>query len=449
MLAAAVVSASFVSLVDLGTVRQASAQVEANSKSVVITLPPSDELPGWLYSYTPSSIDHLQTQTLYSTALPRGQVTLQKDERLLWVAPKSGFTLPSADTFSKNRIRGVALFDAEIGVELSKQLARVPGLEYLCLNQCTFSTDAALSQLSQAQQLTRLDLAFAKSVSAKGLAGVLDSNVLSALNLRGVLLSAEHMTALYTAARLKHLQLDSPDQAKIDLSLLARGKQLTFLSLTALHISSLSKAGEFASLQQLLLHECSGVTDDWLRSLCSLPELRRLSVASIDAAGQEFVKGVAESKQLQCIEVRSCTNLNGGHLLSALCRRSIDEVLLEYLNLTDISLSDVEQLSKWSVRKVSFAHCTINHVVWDLVGKVTNMRTFDVSGLKLSESMVSTIVTLPNLEELGLSGSHVGERDLLRLAGMASLRTLRFGLFGLTVDMKRRILEVNPNLDIR
>lgn len=46
LLAAAVVSASFVSLVDLGTVRQASAQVEANSKSVVITLPPATSCPG-------------------------------------------------------------------------------------------------------------------------------------------------------------------------------------------------------------------------------------------------------------------------------------------------------------------------------------------------------------------------------------------------------------------
>lgn len=435
-------------------VASTTVQSAPESDSVtIIDLPDEESLPGYFYKFDFSLLYNVSCPPFFSSeALPRQRVSLASSERLLW-RPKSGKGPNGINTniLKTLQVRGIALFGVSIDARLMLQLAEVGNIEYLCLNNCEFAQDA-FTPNEQLARLLRIDMNNAKGLTPEVLlAGLLAPRV-ACIDIRGVNVTAEHMAALYDSSRLEALAIGPHTQqdVTVDLAKLFSGKQLRQVLCKHVELGYGALTDRLASLTDIRLDSCTGVTDGLLDDLLKAPLLSSLSLTKLDAVSKGLAQSILKKHTLREVHIDSCAAFEPDRLLSGVHNTSIESLSLRNYDLKSWVYRKADEQRSPVLRSLSVIGCELGDSAWSFVGTCTGLKELDISQTMLTASAVIAIEKLSQLEAITLEHTIATEKQLVSIASIPSLRRMRFEMLTSRIsdDVKHRLTRVNEHLVI-
>jgi Leucine-rich repeat (LRR) protein len=258
----------------------------------------------------------------------------------------------------------LALYDAAVDdTMLERWPGSMPGLQRLTLRNAPAVTDRGIAAVAVAERLTHLVL-IDLQINGRALPPLAAAAALAVLDLRMCSsIQSSDLSALAKAPKLKELKLGGygiDDAAMEIVATLPHLENLTVedASVGPDGLACLVQNREAAErFHALALARCAGVSDESLRHLASMPNLRRLTLRDVPVTG-EFLRELPQRGQLELLslnqtyltddafeaiaECRKLTRLElSGNFLTA---KAIEQIAalseLRYLNLTECGLSD-------------------------------------------------------------------------------------------------------------
>jgi len=272
--------------------------------------------------------------------------------------------------------------EPQLGNAALATVAELTGLEGLCLSNVTYSneggriTDEGLRHLGKLTSLKELTLV-APKVRGPGLAYLAKLPSLRNLTLAGENFGDAQMEYLQDIHSLKKLTLrwvPVTDAGMKYLGNLTNLEELRFKRFGVQHITEKGLA-HISNLTKLTHLEGINVSDKGLNHLNKMTKLKKLSLHMSPVSNEtEVLKSL---KKFQ---------------------------FLEYLYLkpaTDKGIAHVAQL--------------------------TELRSLDIGGNKLTDAGLSQLAKIKSLEELDLQGEHITDAGMGHIGELTNLKSLRFG----------------------
>lgn len=314
---------------------------------------------------------------------------------LAQVAPKK--TAAQLEAERVLRAFNCALHNEESKFQLKRgervQVATGGLIDHVAFPENTKDADLArlLPSVAKLPALKSLDLGACKDVTEKGL------------------------KSLKVLPKLEVLLLDGSPVNGQGLKELAAVKGLRWLDIsgTQLNDGDMRELGNITSLSSLVVRGMPRLTANGIKIINNLNKIRYLDI-TIEKAPDEMAAALSQAKVLSALKVAPITNSEAVHLGK-----------MEGLDTLDLSNED--QRFGFNDRKnpvqANFFNSLSDAGLDKLVGCL-NLRSLDLSYVRLSGSSLGEFTKMKRLEELYLRGSAWSNAGVTKLATMPTLRVI-------------------------
>ena len=272
-------------------------------------------------------------------------------------------------------------------------IAAMPTLEKLTLRRATFMDDNGLAELTKAPKLRYLTLLYC-NFSDEGLKAVATMKDLRLLDIRGnIRITDAGVASLQPLTAMKALRLRNPLLTDAAFDALAEMKGLRVLSVedsASVTDAGVAKICKFGLIEELDLFRCAGLTDECMKSIATLKNLKRLKLRGSPIKGP----GLAEIAGFE---------------------------KLEYLELSETSMGDdaiqvVATLPK--LKRLDLWLTQVGDGAIEAIAKVPTLEWLSLKGTKVTDAGLRSLTACQKLTYLDLSETGISD------AGLSGLESL-------------------------
>lgn len=337
--------------------------------------------------------------------------------------------------------------------ELLRQLRAFTALKHLSLVNSPLITDSGLSILSSLVKLQYLNLASCSKLTDSCLQHVTGLKSLCFLSLDQTKVTDSGMVLYLQSAPscLSQLSLNQTAVTEATLAVLPSCvPQLRLLSIKQTKVRDVTALAEMSNLQTLNL-DGTGVTEDSLEHIATLPALSSLSLGGIPVLDGNHTLQIIAGLKLTHLTLpgRHCVTDSGISFLSSLSVL-LELDLTDYTQVTDRGVSQLSTLKR--LKKLSLSNTQVTDAGLPSLRGLQELQELCLDRTAVTSRGVSElIICLPHLQVLGLASTQVGDsvvrRGLIRCNQLVKVNLSRTRITDRNLKLLKQMHLTQVNLD--
>ncbi len=357
-----------------------------------------------------------------------------------------GFT-ENPETGGKN-----AHFMARPTAEDIERLKQMPNLDTVFLGRETKDEDL----LTLARVATKGIVVDSMQVTDRGVQALADHSTLESL---GLWSSSITDKSLKSAAQIRSLTKLAIHKAEITdegvrglIVRLAQSGKLKTLHLfrcPKITDAGLRQIDQLTSLEQLFLNNNSGLTSGILKQVARLRNLRRLEIDSIELNEADLAH-LTELTKLQTLGMScsdSSSKLTDRGLSSLTGMTSLQSLTIQRAKVTDRGVASLVQLP--ALQRLGLAYTEVGNLgVAALANGLPNLLRLSLAGTNITDSGMTHVGRLTQLEWLWLNETEVGDEGIRQLDRLKKLQHLYVDAAGLSNEAHQHFQRAHPATQI-